>query len=211
MTADLYETIGVERSATDADIKRAFRRRAKKVHPDTGGSAEAFAGLNRAYLVLIDPERRETYDRTGKVEDKPVDNGHVEALTIVQQMMDQIVEQAGDRIEIDIVEHMRAAMDARVREIKADVKTRQRGVEKLRRLASKFHKEGGENILRKMVEAKIGLAEHAIASADKVLANLAKARALLDGYRFDVDPVQQPAYVFMRTGRASASSTATFS
>lgn len=201
MTADLYETIGVDRAASDADIKRAFRRRAKKAHPDTGGSAEAFAGLNRAYLVLMDPVRRENYDRTGRVDEKMVDNSHVEALQIIQQMMDSVIEQIGDRVETDVVAHMRSAMDARVREIRKDVDGRYRGVVKLRRLALKFHRSAGENVLRKMVEAKIGMLQHSIDSAETVLANITKAKAMLDGYRFDADPVEQPtAHSFFRPG-----------
>lgn len=187
MTASLYETLGVPRDAGAADIKGAFRKRAKKAHPDGGGSANEFAALNRAYLVLIDPVRRDTYDRTGQADDKPVDNAHVEALVIIKTMMDQIIEQAGERIEADVVAHMRNAMDERVREIGRNVEASRRKAKRLRRIADKFRKKNGENLLRKMVEAKIGGIEHGIESAERMLASIAKAKALLEDYSFEAD------------------------
>ena len=63
-----YEILGVERSASDADIKRAFRKLAQKWHPDVStepGTAERFKEINEAYQVLSDPQRRQAYDMFG--------------------------------------------------------------------------------------------------------------------------------------------------
>lgn len=62
---DHYETLGVPRDADAATIKRAFRKKASAAHPDRGGDPATMALVNRAHDVLIDPERRERYDRTG--------------------------------------------------------------------------------------------------------------------------------------------------
>ena len=64
-TDKLYETLGVEKSATQAQIKKAFRKLAVKHHPDRGGDAEKFKEINAAYEVLSDPEKRETYNKYG--------------------------------------------------------------------------------------------------------------------------------------------------
>ena len=69
MTGDYYEILGVSRDATEADVKKAFRRLARELHPDVNShdpDAEAkFKEAAEAYEVLSDRERRATYDRYG--------------------------------------------------------------------------------------------------------------------------------------------------
>jgi molecular chaperone DnaJ len=66
---DLYSVLGVERGATDAEIKRAFRRLAQQWHPDVNQDPAAqarFKEINEAYQILSDPQRRQQYDTFGR-------------------------------------------------------------------------------------------------------------------------------------------------
>jgi curved DNA-binding protein len=66
---DYYAVLGVERSADEAAIKRAYRKLARKYHPDVSKEPEAearFKDVAEAYEVLKDPERRAAYDRIGR-------------------------------------------------------------------------------------------------------------------------------------------------
>lgn len=69
MAKDFYKTLGVERSADDKTIKKAFRRLAKQYHPDANpnnpGAEAKFKEINEAYEVLSDAEKRAAYDRFG--------------------------------------------------------------------------------------------------------------------------------------------------
>ena len=71
MAVDHYETLGVARDASPEEIKKAYRRLARELHPDVNPSEEAserFKSVTHAYDVLSDPEQRERYDlgpRTG--------------------------------------------------------------------------------------------------------------------------------------------------
>jgi molecular chaperone DnaJ len=65
---DYYETLGVPRTASAEDIKRAFRRLAMEYHPDRNqqpGAEARFKAINEAYEVLSDPDKRAAYDRFG--------------------------------------------------------------------------------------------------------------------------------------------------
>lgn len=65
---DYYEVLGVAKEASQEEIKRAYRRLAKKYHPDLnkdGGSEERFKEIAEAYEVLADPNKRAQYDRWG--------------------------------------------------------------------------------------------------------------------------------------------------
>jgi molecular chaperone DnaJ len=68
MARDYYEVLGVARDASDDDIKKAFRRRARELHPDVNPDAGAearFKEAAQAYEALSDPETRAVYDRYG--------------------------------------------------------------------------------------------------------------------------------------------------
>lgn len=87
---DYYEVLGVDRGATEADIKRAFRELARKHHPDVNPvGGEQFREINEAYAVLSDREQRARYDRWGHPDDGST--GFSAVVDAAQEMINEVL------------------------------------------------------------------------------------------------------------------------
>lgn len=67
----LYKILGVKANASEEQIKKAYRKKVKKHHPDVGGDPEKFNQIQEAYDILSDPEKRKAYDTTGVTSTEP--------------------------------------------------------------------------------------------------------------------------------------------
>mmetsp|Transcript_138165 Transcript_138165/g.240346 ORF Transcript_138165/g.240346 Transcript_138165/m.240346 type:complete len:511 (+) Transcript_138165:55-1587(+) len=83
-TTKFYKLLEVDKQASDAEIKKAYRKLAVKHHPDKGGDPEKFKEVTRAYEVLSDPDKRSKYDRFG--EDGLDEGGGGDATDIFEAM-----------------------------------------------------------------------------------------------------------------------------
>jgi len=84
-TTGLYTVLGVPKTASEKEIRKAYMNLAKQAHPDKGGDAERFKQISKAYEILSDPEKRALYDEHGE-EGVESGGGRGDASSIFEQM-----------------------------------------------------------------------------------------------------------------------------
>lgn len=176
-----YETLGVPPDATAEDIKKAYRRRSSKAHPDKGGNTELMAAVNQANDVLSDAERRQRYDETGD-DDQP-ETMEQRAMQSLTRFFDMVLEEDGNLIAL-VRENMRIGEENAMDEIK----TLTRKVTRLSRRRDKIKVKSGVNLVHMLIDGQVATANRRIAALEDAVAVNKIAKKLLDEYVSD-EPV----------------------
>ncbi len=189
---DLYQILGVDRTATAAEIKAAYRRLAKGNHPDLiGGDGHArMAEINRAHDVLSDPERRAQYDRTGS--DKPIANhGQIaeqRLMAMFNEYLDADREYAGDAIQV-----MKAAVQRGMADLKSQEATLRRKIVTLERRAKRIK---GPPVVHQVANSKIQSCQRALAQLHDELLVAGEVFVLLGAYA-DGEPLVEQTFTWI--------------
>jgi len=196
--SDLYETLGVDRKADAAAIRRAYRRAAKKAHPDSdGGSPEKFAAIRTALKVLTDDRARTTYDQTGRIEEPEPDQAEGKAAEIAFMTLMEVVAglegAGGDPARHDLVALAIRHLDAKRAEGRSRVAKAKRDGERGRKVAERFRpKLGKANRLGAMFVARAVEIERNVAKMEAEMTAVDAARVLLAEHVFEVEAGRSP-------------------
>jgi curved DNA-binding protein CbpA len=196
VTFDPYQVLGVDRAADAPAIRRAYRSRAKRLHPDAGGSAEAFSRLSRAHLVLADPTRRARFDHDGTTDEGAADNSFSKAVSVCVGFFAATVEQhvrqgAPDPTTVDLVAAARRAFQAEIAKYEEQKRPIERARKKLEQVEARLRaKKAANPLLRRALRQQAASTAVPLASIDAQIAAYRDAIALLDGYEYapHVDP-----------------------
>lgn len=199
---DLYDELGVEKTADTAAIRRAYRKAAKRAHPDGGGSIERFALVTLAHDTLTDGKRRERYDRTGETGDGKAGDLGNQALQAALQAVEAVIGEAKRRNvnpeEFDLVGDAIKTLNKQVemnRAAKSDAVKSAKGMAKIvKRLRSK---RGKPNLIGPMLERRQKDFESQADDIDAGTKVLEAAVEILRGHTFDVE--QRAPYPFNDT------------
>jgi len=189
---DLYALLGVKRDASPTELAKAFRKKAKELHPDKGGTAEAFQELSQAIRVLRDPEKRAHYDRGGAFGENDTATRPDPAIDLVKIEVEGLIaaflgSDKGAIVYVDVVKVMLNAFDEKIAAIGRQVETLKADVLRLSDLAGRF--EADDNIITKMIEYKVRGMAQAVENAGKILEVHQAARALAASHTFRSDPL----------------------
>jgi curved DNA-binding protein CbpA len=189
---DLYTLLGVKRDATDDAIEKAFRKKAKVLHPDKpGGDANAFAELARAVAILRDPEKRAHYDRFGQMQDTAA--APDPAVDLIKIEVDGLIgaflgSDKGAIVYVDVVKVMLDAFNDKIAAIEQQIECLKVDSVRLADLAGRFEADD-DNIIRKMVEYKIRGLTQAMQNAERIIETHKAAREVVARHKFHSDPL----------------------
>ena len=183
---DLYKLLGLKRGASKAEVRKAYRRKAKVSHPDKGGSAEAFSALATAHDVLSDERRRERYDATGEIVAAKPDNADVAAIEIIAQKLGLIIHSEHDVSALGIGEMIEQAIREDTARRQAGIADHNRAIERAARLRARVKRkaDGADNTLARVLDWHERSAKDLIKKSEDAVSSMERALEILDGYSF---------------------------
>lgn len=194
MTFNPYDVLDVAKTATPAEIKRAYRKRAKQAHPDKGGTSEEFTRLAHSQLILLDPARRAKFDSTGTIDPTEPDNALSRAVSILVGFLASVVQQhvvsgGVDPTKVDLVEQARKAFKQNLDSFAKEMKKIERHAEKLAAVEKRLRtrkKSPGSDLLRQALLMQINTVRQPLHAIEMNAQGFGDALLLLDDFVFDV-------------------------
>jgi DnaJ-class molecular chaperone len=187
----LYDTLGVNKDASQDDIKSAYKEKAKECHEDAGGDHESMVELNKAYGILKDPVKRDKYDKTGETESQSFEARFQQYVqTIFMSLVDN-----HDADYTDLIGEFKAYTEMIIEDNGKRVKDAEKRLKKLekvfKRVSAKSENRIGMVLQNNMdnVKLEIGIIEENIKFMGECL-------LCLENYSYQVDeqPVQTYTY-----------------
>lgn len=172
---DPYTILGVPRTANAAEVKRAYRKRAKKAHPDrVGGSKEAMQEINKAYALLEDPKKRAAYD-AGEDPDRPAQSIPEQAKGLLVSAMESVYAQVKE--SDNMADALRRTLAAAILGQTQELAKAERAAKKAERVLAKLR--NGE-LFREMLEQKANEAKRLVTQIEHGLKVLDEAVRLAE-------------------------------
>lgn len=185
MATDLYAELGVARDADSEAIKKAYRTKAKIVHPDKkGGDSAKFHALQVAYDVLSDAARRASYDQTGRVD------GGGDLNAEILQFIDASLAAACTMPNpgcFDLVQLTKNQINGKLSELKMARDNAHKQQKKLADLAARFSVKNGENKIARMLQSRADSFAPQLAQMDRGETVMNAALEELKRYKFKAD------------------------
>lgn len=177
----LYEVLGIERGATLPEIKAAYLKKRSTTHPDKGGRKEEFDEVQRAFMVLSDPERRQRYDEGGEHADQD------EAALVA--LFETIVDASPDVDNFDLIERaVDTVVDTELgavkqkKKIELQIRRYKIAEKRIRRKDKKEH-----NPLRAAMTRKVAQCEAQLLQIDVGIAACKRLLKALECYTYKYD------------------------
>lgn len=208
MTIDPYETLGVERDASEEQVRQGYRRTAKKTHPDApGGSAEAFEAVSRSLALLTDKKRRQHYDKTGEWQPNDPENPLSGPMSVIMTIFDDQISKSvlGESDTIgayDLVAVVKSRVNEKLHSLRQTKKMADRHVASIEKVAKRMKVKAGTNHIANALKWQAANVRTQIEPLVKDIESHEGALKLLADYKFD--------FTAPEAGNAAVYSSASF-
>lgn len=186
-----YDNLGIPRNASKDEIKKAYRKKAKKAHPDKGGTHEQFTRLLLAYNTLSDDEKRKRYDETGS--DKEPVNLNAAAMErmipLVRSIINKCQQAAG---AFDLIALLEENVFQVRKNIEGAIQKNQQSIKRTREILNRIKPK--ENPFAPVLEADIEGFESAIESAKQEMLITDECLKILLGLEYEQDKQLSPLF-----------------
>jgi len=179
---DLYDELGVARDATPEDIKKAYRRKSRKHHPDRGGDTAKMSKVNVAYAVLSDPMRRSRYDQTGD-ESNGMSSVEAKAKNLIYAIMSDVLNNVTPG-RAQIIEQMRQHIKKECGKMKTHITQANAAIKRLEQHRTRLHDDG---LFKNLFDAKEAEIKRSIGEATQNLEVANRAIEMLKDCSYDYD------------------------
>ena len=183
----LYDVLGIKKTASAAEVKKAYRKKAQKHHPDKPeGDEEAFQQLVIAYNTLSDEARRKHYDETGSTEQPQ----HQPLINELANLLFHVVNQVQDLVHTDLIAFANHLVNQASDELRKKIASNNQQVTRLEIAAKRVNRKLGENVIKAMLENQIKLLQTDNETTAVAIAHNDQLLELLNEFTYDFEPVQ---------------------
>lgn len=189
--SDLYRVLGVGRDAGKDEIRKAFRDKAKKHHPDAGGDPEQFHKVTMAHMVLSDPEKRKRYDETGQWDGVTQDTPEQRAMGLIAAALFKIVQGEREPAECDLIGLVIAELEEQAAPGRAELRKVNFVLARTVKIRGRFkHKKKKANMIERILDAQQRGFEENKRLLETRIAHIDKAIEMVSDYTFRADPAE---------------------
>ena len=193
MAREYYQILGISEEATQEEIKKAYKRKAKEHHPDIGGDTKLMQKVNKAYACLSDPDKKSKYDETG--EDDPNE------LSLEQKaqnlFMTEIATLLTGYFEGDFIRRTKNELNAKLEKIYQDKTKMEKNKQFLEKKLTRIKCRRGENLIKAMLDKNMIAIDVNLKTIETAIQITKMAKSLCDNYEsLDEDIIQQPTFGF---------------
>jgi curved DNA-binding protein CbpA len=182
-----YEVLGVETTASDSDIRAAYRKKVKETHPDVGGSAEAFDTVQKAYEILSVPARRKHYDSTGSGDSTSYEQDQAEQTleNVFRSTLEAFSAMpVGEVFAKDFIAQLKRTLEMAKKALQVDLKHAQEVRSFMALFGPRLQRKDGRPILEEVLREEQLLIGQAIAALTHNIKIIDLSVALASNYTF---------------------------